>query len=79
MRAMRKVWGKNDREIGQKFEDEVERSFRHFSDEADRTKLQQAVSEDALFFRPRDKAGEVWAAHPDRVQNWLAINAPKTD
>lgn len=79
MRAMRKAWEREDREIGQKFEDEVERNFRHFSIDDDRSKLQPLESEDTLFFRPRDKAGEVWAAHPDRVHKWLAIHAPKPD
>jgi hypothetical protein len=78
MRAMRKVWQKAEREISQKFEDEVERSFRHFNDD-DRIKLQMVEPEDALFFRPRDKAGEVWAAYPDRAHKWLAAHAAKTD
>lgn len=61
MRGMRKVWRKAEREISQKFEDEVERNFRYFNDD-DRIKPQMAESEDAPFFRPRDDAGEVWAA-----------------
>jgi hypothetical protein len=79
MRAMRNAWQRAEREIGQKFEDEVERNFRHFSDDDDRNKSPRLQSEGILFFRPRDKAGEVWAAYPDRVHTWLAANTPRKE
>ena len=79
MRAMRKAWEGAQQEVSLKFEDEVERNFCHFNADDDRAKSLECKAEDALFFRPRDKAGEVWAAHPDRVRAWLAINAAKTD
>lgn len=75
MRAMRKVWEGAARDVGQKFEDEVERNFRYFSEDDERSKWQGLQREAALFYRPRDKAGEVWAAHADRVHAWLASGA----
>jgi hypothetical protein len=79
MRAMRKAWEASQREVTQKFEDEVERNFRHFSADDDWTKSRERAPEDALFFRPREKAGEVWAANPDQARTWLAINTARTD
>lgn len=79
MRAMRKAWESAQKEVGQKFEDEVERNFCHFSIDDDWTKLHDRQPEDALFFRPREKAGEVWAAHPEQVQAWLAVNTAHND
>lgn len=79
MRAMRKVWKDTQQEISLKFEDEIERHFRHFSQDDDAAKSSERTLEEGLFFRPRDKAGEVWAAHPDRIRDWLAANSVKTD
>ncbi len=79
MRAMRKAWESTQREVTQKFEDEVERNFRHFSADDDWSKSHENAPEHALFFRPREKAGEVWAANPEQVRAWLAINTAQTD
>lgn len=76
MQAMRKAWRNAARDIGQKFEDEVERNFRYFSDGDERVKSRELQPEDTLFYRPGEKAGEVWAAYPDRVQAWLTATAP---
>lgn len=70
MRAMRKALDASRQELPLKFEDEVERHFRYFSAE-DCAKSPDRARE-ALFFRPSDKAGEVWAADPDRVRAWLS-------
>jgi hypothetical protein len=79
MRAMRKAWANAARDVSQKFEDEVERNFRCFSEDDERAKSQGLQPEDALFYRPRDKAGEVWAAHADRAHAWLAGSASKKE
>jgi hypothetical protein len=75
MRAMRKAWAKAARDVGQKFEDEVERNFRYFSEDDERAKSQGVRPANALFYRPRDKAGEVWAARADHVHAWLSASA----
>ncbi|MDE1938610.1 MAG: hypothetical protein KGI68_06285 [Alphaproteobacteria bacterium] len=69
MRAIRRERENAAREIPQKFEDEVERTFRQFCADADDGKPRAAS--DALFYRPRERAGEVWAIFPDRAKAWL--------
>jgi hypothetical protein len=59
MRAIRQDRG--SREIPQKFEDEVERVFRsHCAGPGDKFR-----SGNLLFFRPPERAGEVWALLPE--------------
>jgi hypothetical protein len=70
MRAIRKDRESGSREIPQKFEDEIERTFRRYCADAEHTKTRVCGAEDALFYRPKDKAGEVWAIIPGRVENW---------
>ncbi len=69
MRAIRKERENAARDIPQKFEDEVERTFRQFCADTDDAKAR--VSRDVLFYRPRERAGEVWAIFPDRAKAWL--------
>ena len=79
MRAMRKAWEGAQQEVPLKFEDEVERNFRYFSADDDCAKSPER-RRDAIFFRPNDKAGEVWAANLEPVQAWLAVHSPnRTD
>ena len=59
MRAIRASRTRRGREIPQKFEDEVERTFRRHCSGV--TELQSAVPSGALFYRPKETAGEVWA------------------
>jgi hypothetical protein len=74
MRAMRTA--RADRDVPLKFEDEVERTFRQYCANCDTPKVPDPAPQDALFFKPADKAGEVWAVFPDRATEWLARNKP---
>ncbi len=69
MRAIRNERERAARDIPQKLEDEVERTFRRFCAESDDAKAH--VAADAVFYRPREKAGEVWAVFPDRAKAHL--------
>ena len=68
MRAIRRNRDLASRDIPPKMEADVERVFRRFCAGSDAGKCS---AEDALFFRPGEKAGEVWAAYPDRIKAWL--------
>jgi len=68
MRAIRQHREKANRPVPHKFEDKVERAFRGF---CAGDSLESGANENALFYRPKDKAGEVWAVHPDRARAWL--------
>ena len=69
MRAMRNNRDRTGQDIPQNFEAEVERMFRRFCADVDK-KHGGGASRDALFFRPSEKAGEVWAILPDRASLW---------
>lgn len=71
MRAMRRRWDDSGRQTTQKFEDEVERSFRRMCIDTDLIKNRECTDKTALFFRPEERAGEVWAVHLDRAAAWL--------
>jgi hypothetical protein len=71
MRAIRVIRERDLREIPQKFEDEVERTFRRYCADFGDGKSRNCTAETALFHRPREKAGEVWAVHVDRAHAWL--------
>lgn len=71
MRALRANRDDAGRDIPQKFEDDVERVFRRFCAGTESAKAAGQMSEEALFYRPKERAGEVWAVFQDRAQMWL--------
>ena len=79
MRAIRNDRERASRDISQKFEDEVERTFRRFCADADGAKTRICDPTEALFYRPREKAGEVWAIFPDRARAWLDTEPAEAD
>ena len=62
MRAIRKSREAVAREIPLKLESDIERTFRQFC-RGDG----MGASGTVLFYRPAEKAGEVWALDPDRA------------
>jgi MoaA/NifB/PqqE/SkfB family radical SAM enzyme len=71
MRAIRKEREAASRDIPQKFEDEIERTFRRYRAESENAKTRNCAPENELFYRPKDKAGEVWAVIPGRAETLL--------
>ena len=71
MRAIRKDRESAARDIPQKFEDNIERTFRRFCADAGDAKTSTCAAKDAFFYRPKEKAGEVWGMFPDRAKVWL--------
>src|SRR5882724_10489070 len=61
MRAIRKERESAGQDVPQNLEDEVERTFRRFCADEARSKIGGAVAKHAIFYRPAEKAGEVWA------------------
>ena len=66
MRAMRQRREARGRSIPLKFEDDIERIFRRLS--ADPA---AGNDNDAVCYRPQERAGEVWAVHAERAEAWL--------
>lgn len=71
MRAIRNERERASREVPQKFEADVERIFRRFCAGAESCQCAKGTE---LFYRPEEKAGEVWAVFPDRAEAWLKGN-----
>ena len=69
MQAIRKNREQAAREVSPKFEDQIERTFRRFC--TDEKVSKSSTLKHALFYRPKEKVGEVWAIYPDRVRAWL--------
>ena len=61
MRAIRKERERTGQDVPQNLEVEVERMFRRFCADADAAKRGGGTWQESLFFRPAEKAGEVWA------------------
>jgi hypothetical protein len=68
MRAMRSLSEKANREITPRFEDDVERTFRHHC-EGDSIRSSLSGDIPVIFFRPTDSVGEVWSVYADRVRS----------
>ena len=71
MRAIRAARSKAAKPIPQKFEEQVERTFRRFSACATDGESRVCTENEAPFYRPAETAGEVWALHPDRAASAL--------
>ena len=69
MRAIRARRDNDGRDIPLKFENDVERAFRRFcAGDSIQGGVPRAA---ALFYRPKDTAGEVWAVDAEMAQAWL--------
>jgi hypothetical protein len=71
MRTRRENLGE---EVSFKLEEKIERIFRQScADDAYSSggRKSGAPKDDALFYRPKDRAGEVWAADTGRARAWL--------
>jgi hypothetical protein len=75
MRAIRNDLRNASRDVPHKLEDDVERAFRHYCATGNGKAATGAPSGNALFFRPAETAGEVWAVFADRAAAWLESNA----
>src|ERR1051325_12177912 len=66
MRAMRTRRSKVGDEISLKFEDDIERAFRRFCTDDSRAGGAGCGGDEALFYCPKDKAGEGWGGDAGR-------------
>ncbi len=79
MRAIRSKRESAGYEVPQKFEDEVERTFRRMCAGMDPQRSQKGADEAALFYKPPERAGEVWAVFPEKAEAWLKTGRAEID
>jgi hypothetical protein len=75
MRAIRRKREALSREVPLKFEADVERIFRQFCSDPVDAGTNKVAAGEALFYRPKEKAGEVWALHPDYSRRGMTETA----
>ena len=79
MRALRKARESAGRDVPQKFEDDVERVFRRFCSATEIAHEAERLPASALFYRPQERAGEVWAVFPAKAEKWLKADHIERD
>jgi hypothetical protein len=75
MRAVRQLIDADGREVPSRFEDKLERIFRsHCGEYSECAEPDSGIQRDRaarLFYRPKDRAGEVWAVNAGKARAWL--------
>jgi hypothetical protein len=67
MRAIRAGRRHSSQDIPQKFEEQIERTFRQFCADPSEANARICTADTAPFYRRQGAAGEVWALLPGRV------------
>jgi hypothetical protein len=75
MRSVRQLIEADGREVPARFEDKLERVFRsHCGEYSECVEPGPGTQRDRatrLFYRPKDRAGEVWAVNAGKARAWL--------
>ena len=75
MRAIRATRQRASQNIPQKFEEQIERTFRRFCADPSEANTRICTTESAPFYRRQGTAGEVWALLPGRIA--VLLDAPQ--